>query len=588
MARKMNHLFKKTTNKRLFFLFISWTIFGLFIIARLFQLQVLNYTHYRGLATQQHNIYKKLVPKRGEIFFQDPKGILKDIQSKYGSNFYPAAINRNYVLVWADASLITDKTQTGKILSQILQLNEKEVLDKLLTNREYIALKRKISLSEERVIKEKKLLGVYTDTEAIRYYPVSNIGSHILGFVGYMGDELSGRSGLEYSFNDVLAGKGGFLRAEKDPSGTWIPLEDKESMQAINGDDLILTVDYNIQLKVCNELSEWVKKYESNGGTVVIADVKTGAIIAMCTVPNYDPNNYSKVTDSKLFKNSAITDQYEPGSIFKAITMAAGLDTGRVHPNTIYDDIGTLRIGGYKIQNSDYKAHGEQTMIQVLEKSLNTGVVFVANKVGSDTFGRYVNAFGFGLPTEITMPGEAMGDVRSIDKRGEIYLATASFGQGVSVTPLQILMAYGAIANDGKLMQPYIVKEIRKPNGDVVVASPKIVTTSISADTAHTLSAMLINVVDNGHGKRAGVAGYYIAGKTGTAQVPKKDGSGYEADKLIGSFVGFGPVYNPKFVMLVKVDNPQGVKFAESSAAPLFGKLAKFMLNYYEIVPDRK
>ncbi len=583
-----NNLWKNATHNRLLFLFFCWIVFGLIIIARLFQLQILGHASYYSLAAKQHDIYKKLLPKRGEIFFQDSNATLRGMPSKYGSNFYPVAVNRDYVLVWTDARQVKDKTQTAKILSQILGLSEQEILDKLSTNLAYIVLKRKISSLEEQSINNKKLAGIYTEKESLRYYPSHNIGSHLLGFVGHADDGLSGRYGIEYYFNNVLAGENGFLRAEKDPSGTWISLQDKETVPAINGDDLILTIDYSVQLKTCNELSEWVKKYQAEGGTVIISEVKTGAILAMCSVPDYDPNDYGKVTNPQLFKNPAIADQYEPGSIFKPITMASALDLNYVQPNTTYEDIGTLKIGGYKIQNSDYKTYGEQTMTQVLEKSLNTGAVFVANQIGNKALQKYVNMFGFGVPTEITLNGEAKGDIRALDKKSEIYLATASFGQGISVTPIQMLMAYGAIANDGKLMKPYIVKEIRKHNGEIIKTTPEVVRTSINASTAHVLSAMLTSVVDNGHGKRAGVNGYYIAGKTGTAQVAKKDSAGYEKDKLIGSFVGFGSMYNPKFVMLVKIDNPQGVRFAESSAAPLFGKLAKFLLNYYEMAPERK
>jgi cell division protein FtsI/penicillin-binding protein 2 len=226
-------------------------------------------------------------------------------------------------------------------------------------------------------------------------------------------------------------------------------------------------------------------------------------------------------------------------------------------------------------------------MTQVLDESLNTGAVFVVRQIGTDAFRKYVEDFGFGVLTGIELETENSGDIRSLSKKGEIYSATASFGQGISVTPLQVVTAYAAIANGGKLVKPYIVDEIDKSDGSKIKTQPKVLKQVISERTATLLGGMLVSVVEDGHGKRAGVPGYYVAGKTGTAQVPKKDGTGYEPDITIGSFVGFAPVEDPKFVMLVKIDHPRDVIWAESSAAPLFGEIAKFVLNYLKVSPSR-
>jgi cell division protein FtsI/penicillin-binding protein 2 len=294
------------------------------------------------------------------------------------------------------------------------------------------------------------------------------------------------------------------------------------------------------------------------------------------------------VEDQSVFNNPAIFSQYEPGSIFKPITMAIGLDLKLVNPETTYEDTGNVQIGPHTIKNSDLKSNGIQTMTQVLEKSLNTGVVYVVRLVGPQKFREYAEAFGLGSLTGIELDREAMGDTDSLKKRGEIWSATASFGQGIAVTPIQMLNAFNAIANGGRLMKPYIVREFVESSGAEREVQPKAIRQVLSERTSTLLRGMLVNVVENGHGKRAGVAGYYVAGKTGTAQVSKKDGGGYEKDRVIGSFIGFAPADNPVFSMLVKVDNPKTVQWAESSAAPVFGEIAKYLLNYYKVPPERQ
>jgi cell division protein FtsI/penicillin-binding protein 2 len=226
-------------------------------------------------------------------------------------------------------------------------------------------------------------------------------------------------------------------------------------------------------------------------------------------------------------------------------------------------------------------------MTDVLDESLNTGAVFAVQKIGAESFKKYVEDFGFGETVGIGLDFESSGNISSLSKKGAIWSATGSFGQGISVTPIQVVAAFGAIANGGKLMKPYIVDEIRKSNGEIIKAEQKVIRQVISSRTATLLGGMLASVVEHGHGKRAGVSGYYVAGKTGTAQVAKKEGSGYEKDVTIGSFVGFAPVEDPKFVMLVKIDHPRDTIWAEATAAPLFGEIAKFMLNYFKVPPSR-
>jgi cell division protein FtsI/penicillin-binding protein 2 len=357
---------------------------------------------------------------------------------------------------------------------------------------------------------------------------------------------------------------------------------------AIDGSDLVLTIDRTIQFVACDRLHKAVERHNADGGSVLIMDAESGAILAMCGSPDYDPNKYSEVKDVSVYNNPAIFFQYEPGSVFKPITMASALNEGKVGLETTYLDKGSVQIVPHEIKNSDLKAYGIQTMAQVLEKSLNTGVVFAMKALGADEFRRYVKLFGFGEETGVELMTEVNGDISSLSKRGEIYSVTASFGQGIAVTPLQMVRAFGAIANGGSLMRPYIIDEIRRSDGTRQVTEPYEIRRVISQRSSVILGNMLVSVVENGHGKRAGVPGYYVAGKTGTAQVPRSDGKGYEKDITIGSFIGFAPVRNPRFVMLTRIDHPRDVQWAESTAAPLFGEIAKFLLQYLNVPPERE
>ncbi|MFA6306391.1 MAG: penicillin-binding protein 2 [Patescibacteria group bacterium] len=436
--------------------------------------------------------------------------------------------------------------------------------------------------------KELKIDGIGFSESSFRFYPEGNIGSNILGFVGYAGDKLEGRYGLEGFFDQELTGSPGSIKIERDAKGYPIIINDREYNKADDGSDLILTINRSIQFMACQKLNEAVKRHGADGGSVIILEPDTGAVLAMCSSPDYDGNNFQETKDIKDFTNPAIFSQYEPGSIFKVITMAMALDREKITPQTTYDDTGQVIISKYKIENSDHKANGVQTMSEVLEKSLNTGAIFAMRAIGPDLFSEYVKKFGFGEKTGIELEGESKGDIKNLIKKpvGELYAATASFGQGMAVTPIQIAAAFLALANNGIMMQPYIVKEIIKPDGAKIETKPKIVGRVVSEKATVILGGMMVNVVEKGHGKLAGVKGYYVAGKTGTAQVPAKNG-GYQAGAHIGSFAGYAPVDNPKFVMLVRIDQPRDVEWAESSAAPLFGELAEYMLNYWQVPKER-
>lgn len=572
---------QKKSYDRLDYLSAVIFIFAAIITIRLADIQIFQHAFYEALAADQHSLYEQLSPKRGEIFVRDREN--PDV-------LFPLAANKSFYLVYGEPMRIDEPQKVVDALRPILEIEDEEaaaLLERLKKENDlYEPIRRQVEEEVMEQIRDLELPGIRFQEEFYRFYPEKNIGSHILGFLGFNNEVKAGQYGLEGYWEEDLAGEAGFLQAEKDAQGRWITFGTKLLEEATDGDDLVLTIDRTVQYEVCKTLNEAVVTHGADGGSVTVMNPKTGAIIAMCGSPDFDPNNYGETEDINTFLNPATFYIYEPGSIFKPIIMAAALDTGAVTPDTTYEDSGAVKIGQYTIKNYDGKANGVNTMTQVLEKSLNTGMIFVSQQIEPETMEEYVKRFGFGVKSGIELNSEAQGNISSLAKYQEIYTATASFGQGISVTLLQMTAAFSAIANGGTLMRPYIIDQIITGEGVTITKDPEVIRQAISQQTATTLSAMLVNVVQNGHGKKAGVDGYFIAGKTGTAQIPNENGPGYDPDFTIGSFCGFAPVDNPIFAMCVKIDKPRTVQFAESTAAPLFGELAQFMMNYYNIPPD--
>ncbi len=461
-------------------------------------------------------------------------------------------------------------------------------LDKL--DDPYEPIKRKVDEAELKKVLEIKTDGLDFFYEKYRYYPEKEMGSHLLGFVGFKEDKQVGSYGLEGFFNEELSGKAGSIRAERAASGELIIINDRELEAAHDGSNIILTIDRSIQFMACKKLRESAMRHGADKGSIIVMEPNSGAIIAMCSWPDYDPNNYNQVDSIDIYNNPAIFDAYEPGSIFKSITLAASIDDNKITPHTKYTDKGFEMIEGWDkpIKNSDYESHGGHGLVDmnaVLSDSLNTGTIFAMNKMGAKSFAGYVKKFGFGEKTGIELETEGVSTIANLlrNRIRPVEAATASFGQGITATPLQMITAYSALINGGILMQPYIVSEVVSLEGSQVT-QPQQIRRVISERTSMLISGMLVNVVDGGHAKKAGVDGYYVAGKTGTAQVAGKGGY---SNKTIHTFVGFAPVEDPKFVMLVKLDDPKDVRYSASSAAPLFGELAEFILNYYQVEKER-
>lgn len=467
----------------------------------------------------------------------------------------------------------------------------KELVPGPITANDLEFKKEKIYLKTDDGLQILTIPGLDFNFSKYRYYPEGEVASQILGYVSYNDGEGVGHYGLEEFFNKELFGVYGHLKSERGASSNLIIVNDREYVAPQAGSDLILTIDRNIEFFACEKLKESIKKHEASGGSVIVIEPKTGAILAMCSEPTFDPNDYKNVKDLSYFNNPNILYQYEPGSVFKVITMAAAINEGKVSPSTTYQDFGEIMISGWNksIKNSDFStkgAHGVVDMNYVLDNSLNTGAIFAMRQTGDSVFAKYVKDFGFGERYGVEIGSESTGNINNLlkNKIKEIDAATASFGQGIAVTPLQMVMSYQAIANNGVLMKPYVVEKIINGEQEEVI-SPKKIREVISPETAATVSAMLVNIVEKGHSKKAAIDGYYVGGKTGTAQIATI--GGYKKNEWIHTFIGIAPIENPAFVMLTKIDSPKDVQYAEGSAVPLWRDIADFIIRYYQIPKTR-
>lgn len=568
----------KGENGRIFFLAGIILLAIIVIIARLYVLQVVSHASFQQLADSQHTLSKDLIPKRGEIFLRAKDGL------------YPAAVNRGLKMAFAVPSEIGNKDEAAEKLSAVLQLDRLELQDRLgRPNDMYEVLKHKLTDEEISRVNDLKLEGVYLTDEFFRYYPSGELASNVLGFVGWRDNDFGGRYGIESYYNAELTGVAGEITQNRDASGRWISTGVKDLVKAKDGDNLVLTIDHAIQYEAEKILKGSISKNDADSGSIVVMEAKTGKVLAMAVSPSFDPNNYAEIEDISAYRNSIVSDAYESGSVFKPLLMAAALDSEVINPNITYTDTGIVQEAGYSIRNSDLKANGLQTMTQVLEKSLNTGVIYVEKLLGNKNFAEYVKRFGFGEQTGIGLIGETSGNLNNLKNlKSNIQFFTASFGQGIAVTPIQLVAAYGAIANKGILMKSQIIDRIIHADGSEEIIQPQEIRRVISEKAAGQATQMLRSVVVNGHGKRADVPGYLVVGKTGTAQVASQESRGYADGINIGSFAGFAPANDPMFVILVRVNNPKSVEWAESSAAPAFGELMKFILEYYNIEPTEQ
>lgn len=555
------------------------------VLARMFSLQILKHSVYAALAEGQRSFLNTIFSERGEIFIND-KSSAKS--SSDNIPYYPVAVNKPGYLIYAIPAQIFNPVEVAGKLAPIINLPVSVIEKKISKKNDYYeALLHKVSEETVIKIKELKISGIKSEPENWRYWPESDLMAQVLGFVGYSGVKREGQYGIESYFNKELEGVNGNVSGEQDYRGSIISLDTRKNNPAINGSDIVLTIERAVQYNAEQVLAKKSKELGVRSAQAIVMDPATGKILAMVNWPVFDLNNYHSATDFNVFLNKNIQSRYEPGSIIKPFSLAAAMNEKKITPNTVYEDTGRLTLDGWTIRNSDFKSNGVQTMTEVLEKSLNTGAAFAVAQLSKEVFFAYFKNFGFDMPTGIELQGEISGDLRNLETKRDINYANASFGQGIAMTPIEIITAFAALVNGGKLMKPYIVDKIIKSDGKMEQFYPEEIRSVITPETSAKISAMMVSVVEKGHSKGAAIQGYWIGGKTGTAQVSFQNKKGY-SEETIHSYVGFGPVPNPKFIILVKMDNPKGVKFAESSAVPVFNAIAKFLVNYMAIAPTRK
>jgi len=447
--------------------------------------------------------------------------------------------------------------------------------------RKVMALQQK--LSESRTLFP--LMYVEPIAMTKRYYPQAELTSHVLGFV--MPNE-GGVSGVEEYYNGFLLKDGAGLLGQSSIPTTDLSHDVLRFVPSSVGKDLVLTIDSTIQWILREELMRGLQEFKAVSGTALVMDPHTGEIYGIVSLPDYDPNRYELVPQESysLFSNPAISAQYEPGSVFKIITMASAMDLGLITPDSIFNDSGSINVGGRTIFNSNRGANGDVTITRALALSLNVVTAQVAEKLGQEQFYRYVRLFGFGEATNVDLSGEINGQVKtpSDPNWSEADLGTNSFGQGLACTPLQMLDAAAAIANDGRLVQPFVV-EARVAGSNAQMTQPVITRQVIKPETARMMASMMAEVVSSS-ASLAGVEGYAVAGKSGTAQIPSAEG--YVSDETIVSFIGFAPADDPRFVLLVKMDRPDASvnPWAGQTAAPVFGRISKRLLDHFNVPPD--
>jgi len=513
----------------------------------LYQLQLVKGGYYYAKAEAQTVASEGASGDRGAIYFTDNKG-----------NTLPAALDEQFPVIYAVPSAIADAQEAANTVAPILGMPVSTLTTIFSrTNDQYELLERKASPAAAQQITDLNLKGVYADFEPERSYPLGPIASQVLGYVGpnaTNGGE-SGHYGVEGFYNSTLVGT-----------------------SSAPGSDLTLTIDPNIQIEAEKVLDALVAVNDATGGSVIVEDPRTGKILAMGATPSFDPNNYQSSSIAN-FLNTDVQSVYEPGSIMKVITMAAGIDAGKITPNTTYDDKGYVDVNHAHITNYNLTTEGAYgpgtTMTQVIEHSINTGAIWAENQTGNDIFLSYLKKFGFNQKTGIDLPGEVSGNLSQLTPKAPMVdWDTAAYGQGVAVSPIELVNAIAAIANDGVLMRPYVNAAL----------APRVIGRVISTSTAQQVTRMMVDAVDLA--QVTNINGYALAWKTGSAYIPNPKGGGY-LDQLTDSYIGFGPTSDPQFLAFIRLNTIPVTSLAAQTVVPAWKELAQYIINYYNIAPDR-
>lgn len=538
------------------------------IALRLVFLQVLRHDAYLARANRQRQSVVALDPERGPILDSKNRQMAISIAS---------------VSVYAMLEEMENPDHSLQAIASVISIDPDDILERN-KGKSFAWVARKIPQDKAEQLRKMQIPGIYFTTESRRYYPNKDLAAHVLGFVGL---DNKGLSGVEYQYESVVSGVPGKLFALRDAKRRLLmPSGSNSVVTPTVGRTLQLTIDSGIQHIAERELAAAIEEQDANGGSVIIMNPRTGEILALANAPAFNPNAFSQVV-ARQWKNRAIQDYYEPGSTFKPVVAAAALDLGLVRPEDEFDcQWGAIQLAGGHILK-DHKAFGTLTFQQIIEKSSNVGMIKVGMKVGPDSLYRFAGMFGFGQKTGIDLPGESPGIVRPVNRWSAISIGAVSIGQEIGVTPVQVLRMMTAIANGGSLVTPHLVSRISDSTGEMkptVFAQPQPL--PLKHETLEILHSFLEGVVADGSGTLAQIPGYRVAGKTGTAQRIGRSGT-YADGGYIASFVGFAPVENPAFSMIVLLDGPKKEYYGGRVAAPLFRKIGQQVLKYLDIPPDQ-
>lgn len=561
---------------RIRFLGVGIFLFALVLAGKLYAIQIIDGNFWIEKADRQYARSDTALFDRGTIYFT----------SKDGSVVSAATLKTGYVLA-VDPLHVEDPIELYKEVSPFITLSQEEFIDKATRKARYVELATQLPQDVADQIKALDERSLVVSKDRWRFYPGGSLASHSLGFLAFKGDEYAGRYGLERYYEDILARNRGeeyvnffaeIFSNIKDTVAHGGPLEG----------DIVTTIEPTVQGMLEEKIAEINATWSARFTGGIIMDPKTGEIYALALHPSFDLNDFSGVEDIARFSNPMVESVFEMGSIIKPLTMAAGLDTGAVTARTTYNDLGCLTLNSSKICNYDGKARGVVPMQEVLNQSLNTGVTFVMQQMGKDTLAQYFKDFGIGVETGIDLPNETHGLITNLESPREIEYATASFGQGIAITPIETVRALSVLGNGGILPSPHLVKEIRyRVGGSKEVTYPpgKQI---IKPETSTEISRMLTNVVDEALlGGEIAMEGYSIAAKTGTAQIANPNGGGYYDDRYLHSFFGYFPAYDPKFIVFLFTVEPVGVRYASETLAVPFGDITKYLIGYYAVPPDR-
>lgn len=576
---------KVLIKRRIVFIFFAFFAIYAGLLGRLAFIQIINSTEYQQKAVEQWTRDIPIRSKRGVIYDRNSKKL---------------AVSATAYEIYVRPAMIKDKEAVTNALSEVLGIDKDSLAKKVTANKDTVLIKKKIDADKVKLLREKELSGIVFNDDSKRFYPQSNFASYVLGFTN---PDNQGQDGVELTYEKYLNGFPGRNIIMTDAHGQMLPGSDTKYYEPQDGLNLVLTIDEVIQHFAEKAVLNALIENKAKRVTAIVMDPKTGDILAMTSKPDFDNNDPRKIPEDladkwdtlsekeqldalyKLWRNPAISDSYEPGSTFKVITSSAGLEENVVKPDDHFNCIGHIIVAGRKLKCwRSYKPHGSQTFAEAVKNSCNPVFVEVAQRLGKEKLYKYIKAFGFGTPTNIKLPGEAGGIVRGLGAIGPVELANNAFGQGISVTPIQLITAFSAVANDGYLMEPRIAKRVMDDEGKTIHEfEPRRVRQVISRETSAAMRQILEFAV--APTASSYIPGYKVAGKTGTAQ--KAEGGVYVSGKFVSSFCGFAPANDPKIAVLVVIDEPGGAQhFGGVIAAPVARSIIYDTLRYLDVKPQ--